>query len=71
MNKEKAKRVYMYIEEREPVRTLYLTDEQAAVFKWLGERGYDIDIKRIDEQSPEEIFADDYDLWGNNSKENN
>jgi hypothetical protein len=63
MNKEKAKKVYMYIEEREPVQTLYLTDEQAAVFKWLGERGYDIDVKRIDEQSPEEIIADEYNFW--------
>ena len=62
MNKEKTKKVYMYIEEREPVQTLYLTDEQVAVFKWLGGRGYDIDVKRIDEQSPEEIVADEYDF---------
>ena len=62
MNKEKTKKVYMYIEDTDPVQTLYLTDEQAAVFKWLGERGYDINVKRIDEQPPEEIVADEYDF---------
>jgi mannose/fructose/N-acetylgalactosamine-specific phosphotransferase system component IIB len=62
MNNEKTKKVYMYIEEREPVQTLYLTDEQAAVFKWIKEQGYEIDVRRIDGKPPEEIVADEYDF---------
>lgn len=60
MSKEKAKKVYMYIEEREPVQTLYLTDDQAAVFKWIRERGYEVDVKLIDGLPPEEIVSSEY-----------
>lgn len=60
MNKEKTKAVYMFIEDGVIMSTLYITEEQAAVFKWLGERGHEIDVRRIDEKSPEEIVADEY-----------
>lgn len=60
MNKEKTKAVYMFIEDGVIMSTLYITEEQAAVFKWLRERGHEIDVRRIDEKSPEEIVADEY-----------
>ena len=50
----------MFIEDGVIMSTLYITEEQAAVFKWLRERGHEIDVKRIDEKSPEEIVADEY-----------
>jgi mannose/fructose/N-acetylgalactosamine-specific phosphotransferase system component IIB len=54
----KSKKVYMFFEDGKLMQTLFLSEEQAAVFKWLKNYGYELDIQQIDEESPEEIIPE-------------
>ncbi len=49
------KKLYAYYEEGRSMGTLLLTDDQAAVFKYIEDRGYDIKITKLDTEAPYEI----------------
>jgi hypothetical protein len=55
MNK---KRLYVLNTEDGPTGTLFITDDQAAVFRWLADKGYDLRLDQVDEDMPEEISAE-------------
>lgn len=52
-----TKNVYTFIEEGEVTQTLFLSDEQAAVFNWLKDRGYPFELVKL---APEEITAEQW-----------
>ena len=54
------KYLYIYKEERYAhYHTLLLTDEQAAVFKWFQNQGYDFEFEKIDNEPPDEIDTEE------------
>ena len=56
------KKLYAYYEEDHSMGTLLLTDEQAAVFKYIEDRGYNIKITKLGAEAPYEI---DPEVWLN------
>ena len=54
------KSVYTFIEEGEVTQTLFLSDEQAAVFNWLKDKGYPFELVKVDTLAPEEITAEQW-----------
>lgn len=52
-----TKNVYTFIEEGEVTQTLFLSDEQAAVFNWLKDRGYPFELVKL---ASEEITAEQW-----------
>lgn len=54
-----SKKLYVYRDcDSVRDRTLYLTDEQYAVFLWFKKEGYDFSIAEVREHTPEEITVD-------------
>ena len=54
------KSLYRYKEEYYAhYQTLLLTDEQAAVFKWFQNQGYDFEFEKIDNEAPDEIDTEE------------
>lgn len=55
----KTKKTYMFDDDGDK-QTLLLTDDQAAVFVWLQDRGYNFSLTNIDVAAPEEINPEDW-----------
>ena len=49
------KKVYLFYEEGTLYSTLLLSDEQAAVFKYIENLGYNISLEKADDSPPYEI----------------
>ena len=54
------KTVYLFYEEGTLYSTLLLTDEQAAVFKYIESLGYNISLEKVDDSPPYEIDPEEW-----------